>query len=375
MLFVFIVAIISTFLAYTSKYKNPYGLEMAFIFITTFLALRYNFGSDYPAYMEMFEYINNCNVSLFDFQRLGELNVKGEIGWIIINKLFKPLGFFGLVFFLAIFENIIIYKFIKRYVEPNYYWMTVFIYTFTATIFLIGACSMFRQWLTAILMLWSSKYIIEKKPIKYFSLTVIAISIHTTAWIMVPLYLLSFFKGVRDFNWKYAIIVVILYFIWCTYMPKFMSANLDFLFQYEDMQYYEHYMNDEIRQGSMSIFGFISYSIANILLPIIVMSQMHKMSRPLQIISLLYLCYLLVIPFESLLPLISRMKYYFILFILVALPSAFKTINGKNATMLAYAIFALYILFTIRELFAITFHINWKSFETYQTIFSAPHWI
>ena len=110
MFVVFIVAIVSTLLAYSASKGNKYGLHQAFILITLFFCFRYDFGSDYLAYLQMFNNINRYNIGLLDFNSLSIFSEKGELGWVLLNKLFNPFGFFGLIAFLSILENYIIFN-------------------------------------------------------------------------------------------------------------------------------------------------------------------------------------------------------------------------------------------------------------------------
>ena len=285
MFVVFFISVISIFFAYTAKLKNRYGLEIAFLNIILFLALRYNFGSDYPAYHELFNVINESGVDIWDLQALSDLSNKGEVGWILLNRLFAPLGFFGLIAFLAIFENIILYRFIKKYIPTDYYWIPIVLLTCNSSLILIGACSMLRQWLAAILFIWASQYIIERKPWKYFLLVFIAISIHTTAMVLLPLYLLTYIKPIKTFSWKQISIMAILYFAWSYYMPSVFEANIGQLLDNEKFDSYSTYLEDEISANKMNLFGMISYFLKNIFLPLIVLIKLPQFPKSLQVLS------------------------------------------------------------------------------------------
>ena len=118
MLETYIISIIAIFLAYWSKYdKFRWGLPLAFVVITTFLSLGYEWGNDVPTYERVFERYTNSSYSLFDFQTYEYLNDKSEFGWVLINQLCGGIGFYGMRAILFSFENLIIYLIIKRVVH------------------------------------------------------------------------------------------------------------------------------------------------------------------------------------------------------------------------------------------------------------------
>ena len=132
------VGVIAMFFASLPRKSFKYGLEVAWIIIGIFLAIRYDFGNDYLGYLDGFNYIN----SWATFQIYEEMHA--EPGWQLLCYLFRPLGFFAMVAVLTLFECYVIYRLIKAYVPERYYWLSIFLYVFTPSMMLIGA-SMMRQ--------------------------------------------------------------------------------------------------------------------------------------------------------------------------------------------------------------------------------------
>ena len=374
MFVVFIVAIVSTLLAYSASKGNKYGLHQAFILITLFFCFRYDFGSDYLAYLQMFNNINRYNIGLLDFNSLSIFSEKGELGWVLLNKLFNPFGFFGLIAFLSILENYIIFKMIKSYVPVLYQWLAVFIFSFSPALFLIGPCSMLRQWLAVVLFLYSIKYIASNNYIKYFIITAIAISVHTSAWIMAPIYLFSFIKKINFRGSKLLIYVVSFYILWTIFAPSVFSNNLSFLLDFEDFSYYTNYLGDKQSNVSMSIFGLFSYVVMNLFLPFMVLLNLHKLKSEYLYFALLYLMWQLLLPLQSVVPMVSRLGYYFLIFNIIAIPIALYLYKG-NYKKVVFCGVLLFMIFSARELSTLSSGASWKSFATYKTIFSVPYWL
>ena len=113
MIAVTIINILAVIFIYISKYKNlRYCYEIAIIILIVFYGIRYNYGNDYGAYSLMFQEINSYQ-SFHD--AFHSMNI--EKGWIILNRLFAPLGFYTLVFCLTVFQFGVPYFFFKKYVK------------------------------------------------------------------------------------------------------------------------------------------------------------------------------------------------------------------------------------------------------------------
>lgn len=375
MLYTTAIGILALIFAYYNKnHKEFKGLELAFILISIFLCLRYDFGPDYKGYLVDFIELNSYGISIFEIKKLALLRIQGEVGWVILNKLCEPIGFFGMVILITIFENYIIYRFIKNYISHDWYWYAIFTYCFTASIFLIAACSMLRQWLAVCIFLWASEYLIKRKPVQYFLLTACAISIHTTAWVLVPVYFLTYLKPTESFSQKNILFFIIFFIIWSYIIPHFFQSNLSTIVELEEFSYYKNYIDDRTKSTSSSLFGLASFFIQNYLLTLIVLLQLPNMDKKYQLISILYCLNVLIIPMKEVLPLIGRLQYYFILFGLVAVPHAISKMKEKGIKWWYYAIL-LYTIFVSREFFSLSSLRNWGSFKTYQTIFSIDQWV
>ena len=190
----FTIAFIAVFLALIPRNKK-FGLNCAFLVITTFLAIRYMWGNDYPAYLAMFQDFNTANFDLFDIEKNAALRGGKEYGWVILNRVFGALhlGFFGMIIALTIFENWVIRRIILKFVEPKYYWIAIAFYVFS-TWFPTDA-SMMRQYLCVCLYMLVVELMTEKKVRGYifWALGIIALgtSIHLSTIIMfasLPLY-------------------------------------------------------------------------------------------------------------------------------------------------------------------------------------------
>ncbi len=353
--------IIAVFFAWLeSKGLYKHGLKVSFFTVFCFLALRYDFGNDYMAYLEKFEFINS-----FSNFNIDEFKIKGtELGWIYLNWIFGPTGFFSLVATLAALNTFILYKFVKKYVPSIFYWFAIFLYTFQPDSMLILSSSM-RQSIGVMLFLFAIDFLLEKKFLKY-SLTIILASLfHTSAIVLLPLVFLSYF------NWKvkfsHIFIVLSLFIIPIIYrFNLFYQINI-FISQYFD--FYSVYTNEGIREISPGL-GFA----LNILIYMIFIyyarndsSNTHNTLYKIAIISLL------LIPISFTISLITRINFYFLPVMMAVFPIAFNRIKEQY---IKTAYISVIILFTLYQFFMFFQSDVWKdAFGEYNTIFSAPYFI
>lgn len=357
MLTVLAINSISVLFAYLSKYKNyKFGLELSFLIIILFLSIRYNYGNDYKSYLEMFKFINSTdNLDLsFDSTQI-------EPGWKLLNRLFKPLGFFSMVIATTIFQCYAYYVFIKKYVPIKWQWFAVFIYTFSAGFMLMQA-SMMRQAFAMSIFLLSIDYIYQKKVVHYIACVVIAYTFHQSALLMIPLIILGFCNFKINTKW---IISILLFFISTILFQQFFADKI-ILLTASQFNKYEYYIESkaEINSGVGIIFQF------GLFLAILFNEKKQRMDK-----SILYkisaLSFILI-PFAFIVALITRIGMYFSIFTIVVYPLIAEGIKNKAAK---YSFLVLIILWTLYSFFIFFTSDIWKeAYSSYQTIFASPYW-
>lgn len=185
MLIPFIIGFLAVFLTYLTRGRqNSVGLKMAFVVIFMFLALRYDYGNDYMAYLDGYNDIT-ANIQIFF---TGE---RWEPGWNFLQFIFKPFGFFAMVGFTSLATCVVFYRFIRDYVPSQYQWLAVFLYAFDPYLFLVPASAM-RQNMGILLFIISIDFLYKKKIIIYLLLTITAATFHKSGVILLPVLLLAF---------------------------------------------------------------------------------------------------------------------------------------------------------------------------------------
>lgn len=183
------------------------------VFYITVLLLIFICGTRY--YLggsDVYVYENVYNTSpsmsaLFKYMFTGineGVNTNYEIGFILICSLFKSMRFsyFGFILVFTVIFYLLMIKGLKRFVSS---W-SVFFATFMYKIMFYNTFISIRQGFTIAIFCYSLKYIVDKKPLKYFLLCLIAFFIHRGALILFPLYFLRYFKVTRKFYIYYSLI-------------------------------------------------------------------------------------------------------------------------------------------------------------------------
>ncbi len=346
--------ILAVFFAYLNSYKEfRHGLKISFTLIFIFLALRYNFGNDYMAYYSHFLTINNYT-SINYFNK----SFQFEPGWQLLCRVFKPLGFFAMVIFLALINCIVYYRFINRYVPVKYYWLAVFIYVFDPTFMLINISAM-RQSLAIALFLTSIPYIYKKDLIRFLLCIGVAYIFHSSALILLPLYLLGIFNW--EINKAISFILVALF------------ASL-FLFQKTLVPYLNSFINSyfekyEIYQGAASTIGTglgVLYFSALFILVLYYARFQHMETAlvfKITIISFMF------IPLGLLIPLIGRVGMYLVPATIITYPVILMNMKKPAYKIIFVALLVFMTTYIFYQFFiSDTYR---AGFGTYHTIFSS----
>lgn len=369
-----IVGILAVFFAFLGRYKDKgfkYGLEISFLIITVFLAIRYNYGNDYRAYFEGFQEIAGgfTFTDLLSFNEYTAYTEKEhfEIGWRILNILCIPIGFFGMIILLSIFESAVLYHFIKKYVDPEWYWLGVFIYVFSSGLMLVMS-SMMRQTLAMTLFLCAIPYIIDKKIIRAFLLVALAAQFHKSAWAMLPFISWGYINDKRLYN-IYSLLIIVSFLILYLFSYKLNSIALGVVQSSGVFNTYEGYVLNEANRTKLGTGLGIFFSFFICLL---MLYTSKNLEIPKRLIVMLFVLQYMFVVLGFQIHLVSRVGYYFQLLIIAAFPITIKSIKSIYLKYGVLWTFIFITMYSYRGFFASTV---WKdAFATYQTIFSAPQW-
>jgi hypothetical protein len=354
------VIVLSSFavlLAYLSKYKNAKFLfEIAFLVIFILTAFRFNFGTDYPSYYQDF-------VSISKYSSLKDIVFElysSEPAWVVLNFIFKPIGFFGFIIVLTAFLCYTYYSLIKKYVPPNYYWFAIFIFTFSSDIMWIQFSAL-RQALSIAIFVHSVKYLSEKnRPVLYVLLNLLGGLFHSSAYFMIPLVVFSH-KKIR--NSKIVGILIITVF-WALLLVG--EKYLNQMAMLTELLTGERYTNRLERETTSSTTLIGSFVWSSILM--IVIYYVRKQSENVKNVFYLTSLHSMVYVLSPLIFLSGRMGYYFAVFSVITYPLILQSERNK---IIKFGIYVIYIIFIIYRLFNF-FELEWvvNGYSDYKTIFT-----
>lgn len=362
MIEVIILGVLAVFFAWLeSSGQFKHGLKISFGLIFIFLAIRYNYGNDYKSYLSLYDTITYSSSIDFNIEQ-GDSFI--EAGWVLLNFIFKPLGFFVLIFFTSLLYCYSFYVFFKRYVPKEYYWLSILIFIFDPGFILIGLSAM-RQTIAVIIALFSIKYIYEKKIIPFVILIFLASFFHKSVYFVLPLFLLGFS------NWKisnkFSIPITILFILFLVNVNSIIPNTSNFIDLYFE-KYQSYYENQNLNLESGSGLGIAYQAI----LFFLVMFFYNKQQNEHALIFRITMVYFFMIPIGMAIIIASRINFYFQPAILVAYPLILSSVKMKP---LKIGLTFLIIAYLLSSFLKFLNDDIWKeAFSKYQTIFSSAQW-
>lgn len=327
MFIVTVVLLIVVYLTFAeSRLHLKNGMLFGFMFLALFFSLRStSYGNDLATY-EMHFNENTWNM-------LNYLSDKSsaEISWLILNLLFKPFGFRSFVFFNTFLLCGVMYYLINRFVPTKWRWFAVFIFLFDTNQFLLNL-SMLRQSMSISLMALAIVMMYDKKWVISIVLSVIAFTVHRTAFIMIPFVLFALLNNEKIIKW--AVMSVVLLVAVCAFSMDSLTPYLFELLQTDIIQdaYREHM--DEIEETSRGFgMGLILQMLAAI--PMLIAWKNMNMSSKKMV--LFYMVYFLFCFAALYLAMLFRFGCYFIVWGNLAYPISYSLIKKqKNLVILNY---------------------------------------
>lgn len=361
-----IISFIAVLCAYLSRYKScKFGLEIAFLILIVFMGIRYEWGNDYSAYLQIF--YNNTFTNEFSAEYLNDIlsDENSEFGWKLINMLFKPFGFFFMVFILTTLEYWVLYTFIKKYVNVKYYWFAVFIFTFNSGLMLTGG-SMMRQFLAMNIILLAFKYIINGNFTKYLFCVILSSSIHTSSLLLVPFYFIRFIP--QFFSSKSYGLIILFSFIYQKLLPILFISFLTLILSIPIFSRYDVYSDNNSLNSGFGL-GVLYYYIVFF----IALKSGRYLPRKIYLLVIMGSLYVIFIPFTNIIPLIGRIGYYFTYFSTLSLPILIEKMPSKWGRII---LASFSIVFILKLWISFFYSETWKdSMMEYKSIFSAPFWM
>lgn len=333
---------------YILQIRKQYGYTLYIIFaICSFLplfiisAIRYNVGTDYfYTYVPQFEAI------------IQGKNATYELGFTLINKfiLLFSNDYAGVFIITSFIFCFFIYKSIYEQSEDICY--SIILLMVTTSYFI--SLNIVRQCIGIAIFLYAIKYIKQNNFIRYLICIFIAITIHTSSIIYIPIYFLCKNK----INLKVQILLLIIVAI-------FKGFVSDIFIYIVELTKYGTYFNSQYNTGQFAIFSFI-INLAILIFCYLFYSVAKEDKEYRIFVNIQFICVFLIL-FSSVIPLISRIIVDFTFCQIIFLPKIIKYIKNKYIQIITkFLILILYLIYMINTIIILGYH----QVLPYQTIFS-----
>lgn len=307
------------------------------VFLAFISAMRYNVGTDYKAYSQMFVVLVNGTAT--------GIWIDKEIGYLWLVDI---VGFFNgnyqMVFAIISISTItLFYKGLKYFFKKKQTYLLFGTLLFIP-MFYFYSMNGIRQALATAIFFYSIKFIINRRAIKYFVSLVVAILFHKSAVILFPLYWLINIKYSKLWLWIYFFLGIIILVMnpLQIIMELFTSMKIPYFYYFKDQQ--------------IAIVTSLSTKIITIssFLIILIFSMFMNRNKPIENVvfnAMIFfiLLRLITINMEVLNRLSVYFKPFFIVFVVFVVFKAIRKIkDSKNFLFLSAVMFiVIYSFFGI----------------------------
>ena len=299
--------------------KNKKASKLVLIYTSILIlavisGLRGDFATDYKNYKELFNSYNQ-----YSYIDLWDLNLPQEIGYVYFGKI---IGHFTDNFiYVAIISSLIIItltiKCLER--ESKHIWLGILIFINIGYYYV--SFNLIRQIIAASILFYSSIYIEERKPIKFFLACLAATLLHKTSIFIFPFYYLLNL----NLNAKNAFIIISILFSLYIYLDDLIILSQTYFFTAYD--------NDS--------YGMTGYSINNAIIPIFVMlfTIMHANKADLQnkktsiwINAIIFYAFFSALGLK--IQMLERFSHFFSPYAALIIPHIIYEIKNKNIKLI-----------------------------------------
>lgn len=358
-IFCSLIALLLTYLESTNKVKD--GMKWGFVIVTILGMIHYDYGNDYMSYYDIYREVTSYS---FDLTGILAGDYFREPGWALLCWFFKPIGgFFMMVAVLNLVQNLLFYRTIKNYVEKKWWSLSVFIYLFSTSLYLLNF-SMMRQGFVVCVFLGLWPLIKKKKWYLAAPILWLCSSVHSSALVLIPFAFAGLLPIGKGKVWAsfYIIIFFALWFSGSLLNDIFMS----FMSIEEFMNYADTYSNDN---NTMKIgFGFAMNLIPFILGMMYLIDTESEHSASDKLLVSMSLLSFLIAPFASIIPLVGRVGMYFGSYQIIAMPLIYKNLKRKYLQWALLFLFVFMLSYSYLTFFKSPIWVD--KYTTFKTIFS-----
>jgi hypothetical protein len=298
------------------------------VFLTVILlcSLRYNVGTDYIMYENVFYKINKDIPTLMEY------------GYYSLNKLFGSFtnGYLYVFAVSAIVTHFFFFKVLYR--ESIIFWGVFFFFTFG---FLFIANNIIRQAIVIPLFYWAVKFIEEKKLFKYLLFIAIGFLFHRSALFLIPFYWIDKIKFGKITWIVFLIISTVISFT--SIVPIFIEKVVMLIPKYG--AYASRNFESAISSGATNILYALMYIVI-----VLYMDKVTKKRRHLLYLNIFLVGINLSFIFMTV-DFLYRISYYFIPMFSIIIPLLIRELKvGLNKSIITMFFVLISLVFWFKTL-------------------------
>jgi len=315
----------------SEDYKKNVFYFMAFLIPLVLISFRYEMGTDYIAYVELFHQVKAGYYStvepMYMLLNLLIIELDLDVQWVFfimgfLTILFSYKSFPKDGFALAVFLFIVIYYF-------------------------QGGYNQIRQGLAVAIMSYAMIYIYEKNIIKYILFSLFAMSLHfPSGMILFSMYFFANMKINRFF--LMAIVISSFFIVQQSLLSKAALAVIETI-----APAYAYYLNGKFGTSVENIYGLFAPLVQAMIALIIFFfkEKIIKQYPRANIVINMYVFYVVFYFFRFEINIFSRLQYIFVYPFIFSLVYFIKTFHKKGRGFILFFLGLLYYLIFIRYIY------------------------
>lgn len=313
---IFFWAFVAWFVTNNKRKRDLLFLTIIFVQFTLIASLRdFGVGQDTMQYFLGFQ-----KFAKMTFTKV--LMAEWEPGYTLLNWSVAQLGGDYRMFLLitGAFINFSFLRFFYRYSDSV--WLSVVIYVSFGYFF--ASLHILRQYLAIAIVLYSYKYMLERKFGKFLLLILAASLFHTSAIVFIPTYFLC--------NQRLNPFPMMILFL-ASLISAFMIGDVILGYLTFNEKYAKFYLNDKS--------GGAGYSMLMLLSAIMVLALLLKPRHPDKRTVMFYWAFFIALclqPLATVISLVSRAILYWVVSVTIILPMIISDLRSRKIRLMAYAV-------------------------------------
>lgn len=318
------------------KYFNIFFIVFSFIFLLSLITFRGDIGNDTEIYRDYFydsadtlkELASNFTQSRHE---PGYLTVEFVNKKIINNHIFH-------FFIIGLLSMFFLFKSLREYTPYFYSGLTLYFLRF----FFLRDLNQIRAGVALAIVLYSIKYISNRKAIPFYVCTLLAATFHKTALLLIPFYYINNYLTKKSFSHTKLVTILFLSFCFSFIQIKKVIGVLIIKYVPSAASYIKGYLSESGNVFSLIVlYQIILFFIFLLLEKKLIIQQVHYYTIRNMLLTSLVLLFI----FNDFAILSSRLSTIFATVEILVLPSFLFLFKDKWLAKLVYFSFFLFLFY------------------------------